>query len=81
MTTAKNKGKKGIGFYLLYASLSLVAMLPFPVLYFISDILYVLVYRLAGYRTKVVRKNLVKSPQSSSAPMLTSDKTCAPILW
>lgn len=75
MTTAKNKGKKGIGFYLLYASLSLVAMLPFPVLYFISDILYVLVYRLAGYRTKVVRKNLVNSfPEKSKKEIKAIEK-------
>lgn len=55
------KNKKGIGFYLLYGVVNLIAMLPFGVLYFLSDILYVIVYYLAGYRKKVVRKNLVNS--------------------
>lgn len=55
------KNKKGVGFYLLYGVVNLIAMLPFGVLYFLSDILYVIVYYLAGYRKKVVRKNLVNS--------------------
>lgn len=55
------KGRKGIGFYLLYGAASLMAMLPFRVLYLFSDMFYVLVYYLAGYRRKVVRKNLLNS--------------------
>lgn len=55
------KNKKGIGFYLLYGAVNLIAMLPFGVLYFLSDILYVIVYYLAGYRRRVVRKNLINS--------------------
>ncbi|MDO5664551.1 MAG: lysophospholipid acyltransferase family protein [Bacteroidia bacterium] len=55
------ENKKGIGFYLLYGVLSLVAMLPFGVLYFISDVLYIIVYYIAGYRKQVVRKNLINS--------------------
>ncbi len=35
--------------------------LPFRVLYFISDILYVLAYYIVGYRKQVVRDNLSKS--------------------
>lgn len=34
------------------------ALLPFRVLYILSDILYVFVYKIAGYRLKVVRQNL-----------------------
>lgn len=41
--------------------LSAIARLPFGVLYVLSDILYVLVYYLVGYRRKVVRKNLANS--------------------
>lgn len=36
----------------------LLGRLPFSVLYFISNILYVLVYKIVGYRKKVVRENL-----------------------
>lgn len=75
MTAGKNKKNKGMGYYLLYASLSLVAMLPFPVLYLISDLLYVLVYRLSRYRRKVVRKNLVNSfPNHSQQEIKSIEK-------
>ena len=35
-----------------------LSLLPFRVLYVISDVLYVLVYRIVGYRKRVVRHNL-----------------------
>lgn len=57
----KHHAKKGIGYHLLYVTTNLLAMLPFAVLYFLSDMLYFLVYRLIKYRRKVVRKNLVHS--------------------
>ena len=39
-------------------------------LYVLSDILYVLVYRIAGYRVKVVRRNLKASfPDKSDAQL------------
>lgn len=44
--------KVGIGLF------RLLSKLPFGILYFISDVLYVLVYKLVGYRKKVVRENL-----------------------
>ncbi len=69
------KIKKGIGYYLLYGLFSLTAMLPFGVLYFISDILYVLVYKIAGYRRKVVRKNLRNSfPEKNSKELMIIEK-------
>ncbi len=67
--------KKSIGFYLLYGVTSLMALLPFSVLYFISDILYFLVYRLVGYRKKVVRKNLLNSfPDKEEHEILNIEK-------
>jgi Kdo2-lipid IVA lauroyltransferase/acyltransferase len=39
----------------------LVSVLPFPVLYFLSDCLYVILYRVVGYRRKVVMQNLHNS--------------------
>ena len=69
------KNKKGAGYYLLFGAFSLVAMLPFSVLYFISDIVYILVYHVAGYRKKVVRKNLVNSfPKKKEEEILQIEK-------
>ena len=46
---------------IIYAGFYLFSLLPFRVLYFISDSLYLVVYRLLGYRKKVVRENLTSS--------------------
>ncbi|MCD8270651.1 MAG: lysophospholipid acyltransferase family protein [Parabacteroides sp.] len=46
---------------LLFAWVKLHAMLPMPVLYVLSDILYILIYRVMRYRLKVVRRNLKAS--------------------
>lgn len=70
-----DKNKKGIGYYLVYGLFSLIAMLPFKVLYFISDILYLLVYKLVGYRRKVVRKNISNSfPDKDAKELLVIEK-------
>ncbi len=44
-----------------YALVYVFSLLPFRVLYFISDGLYLLIYRIVGYRKKVVRRNLTTS--------------------
>ncbi len=45
-------------YYILLAFCYSVSILPLWVLYRISDLLYVLVYHLLGYRRKVVLANL-----------------------
>ena len=45
-------------YYILYGICYLVSLLPYRVLYVLADGLYLLVYRLVGYRKRVVRKNL-----------------------
>lgn len=45
-------------YLLAYPILWLVSRFPFRVLYFLSDLLYPLVYYIIGYRKKVVRDNL-----------------------
>lgn len=40
---------------------TLIAYLPFPVLYVISDFLYFLIYYVIGYRKKVARENIKNS--------------------
>lgn len=44
---------------LLYGFLYLFSLLPFWVMYLKSDVLYFLLYHVAGYRKKVVRNNLM----------------------
>src|SRR5258707_9682824 len=48
-------------YYLCLPFIYLLAILPFPLLYLFSYGVYLLLYRLLGYRRKVVRENLVKS--------------------
>lgn len=70
-----DKKRKGIGYYLTYGLFSLIALLPFKVLYLISDFLYLIVYKLVRYRRKVVRKNLRNSfPQKDSNELLKIEK-------
>lgn len=45
-------------FILLYPLLWLISILPFRLLYALSDVIYVLIYYVIGYRKKTVRENL-----------------------
>lgn len=47
-----------IVFILIYPIIWLISILPFRVLYLFSDLVYVLVYHIIGYRKKVVRQNI-----------------------
>lgn len=47
-----------IVYILVYPILWVVSILPFKVLYLISDFLYLIVFKLFGYRKKVVKDNL-----------------------
>ena len=47
-----------IKYILLYTWVKIHALLPMRILYLLSDILYVLVYKLVRYRVKVVRANI-----------------------
>lgn len=49
---------KAVFSYLLLGLIRLIALLPFSVLYVVSDGLFLLIYRLLKYRVKVTRKNL-----------------------
>lgn len=46
-------------YYLIYSLLYIFSLLPFPVLYFISDGIYALVYYVFSYRKKIVLQNLL----------------------
>ncbi len=63
-------------FYSGYYTLYLLSLLPFRVIYFISDGLYYLLYYVIGYRRKVVRTNLKNSfPEKSKIELLRIEKT------
>jgi Kdo2-lipid IVA lauroyltransferase/acyltransferase len=57
----------GLFYYLCLPFIYLLAILPFPLLYFLSDGVYILIYHILRYRRKIVRQNLVKSfPEKQS---------------
>ncbi|MDX9751442.1 MAG: lysophospholipid acyltransferase family protein [Flavobacteriales bacterium] len=55
-----------IGYYIALPFIYAIALLPFPALYLLSDGLYLVLFRLIGYRRKVVMGNLRNSfPEKS----------------
>lgn len=50
--------KSKLLYLLTYVGMWLLAILPFPVLYALSDFIYFWLYHVIGYRRKVVRTNL-----------------------
>ena len=55
-------------YYLVLPFLYLISSLPFKVLYLLSDLFYLLIYKVFGYRKKVVTENLQNSfPEKSAA--------------
>ena len=64
-----------IQYALIYSWVKIHALLPMRALYVLSDILYVLVYRIIRYRVKVVHKNLTNSfPEKSEAELLKLER-------
>ena len=65
-----------IGYYIALPFIYSIALLPFPLLYLLSDGLYLVLYKLIGYRTAVVRTNLRKSfPEKTEAELRTIERT------
>lgn len=59
-----------IVFYIVYGFCYLLSLLPFRVLYVLSDLVYLILYKVIGYRVKVVRKNLSSAfPEKSEAEL------------
>ncbi len=48
-------------YYLVYIFLSIIALIPLGLLYLLSDLYYLIVYYIIGYRKKIVRMNLLHS--------------------
>ncbi len=67
---------QAITFYLLLPWLYLIAMLPFRLIYGISDLLFYVVYYVFLYRRKVVRKNLTHAfPDKSKQELNTLERS------
>lgn len=47
-----------LAYFIIYPFLWVISILPFPIFYFFSDCIYILVYRIIGYRKKTVRNNI-----------------------
>ena len=64
-----------IQYGLIYSWAKIHAFLPMPVLYVLSDILYVLIYRVIRYRIRVVRRNMEASfPEKSKIELRRLEK-------
>lgn len=63
-------------YVLTYPILRLVSLLPFRALYLVSDGVFFLVYRVFGYRKKVVRSNLeLVFPEKSTAELRAIERS------
>lgn len=62
-------------YYILAAPIYLIMLLPFPVLYFISDVLSFIAYHIIKYRRKIVHTNLKNAfPEKSEAEIKLIEK-------
>lgn len=62
-------------YFLLYSLVCLLSLLPFRILYLLSDFTFLIMYRCAGYRRGVVRKNLRNSfPEKTDAERLQIER-------
>ncbi len=55
-------------YYLVYGILYCLSLLPIQILYLLSDLSYVVIYHIAGYRKDVVRQNLLTAFPEKTAP-------------
>ena len=64
-----------IGFYIALPLLYFISILPFSLFYLLSDLLYLLIYKVVGYREKVVYENLKNSfPEKSHKELKEIEK-------
>ena len=64
-----------LAYILIYPILWLVSILPFRLLYAVSDFLYILIYHVFGYRKKIVKENLkLIFPEKSDLEIKTISK-------
>lgn len=62
-------------FYLVYGFLYLISLLPFRVLYLLSDLIYFFLYRVFGYRRAIVLSNLrIAFPEKGESELIGISK-------
>lgn len=62
-------------YHLTYGILFIISLLPFWVLYGVSNFLYFVLYKILGYRKKVVRDNLTSSfPEKTEGEIIRIEK-------
>ena len=62
-------------YFFIYLGMWLLASLPMKALYVLSDVLYVLMYKLARYRRRVVWRNLKNSfPEKTEKELLVIER-------
>lgn len=66
---------KAIVYYISLPFIYLIAYLPFPLLFAFSDFLCFIIFRVIGYRKKVVRQNLINSFPNKSVAELKAIET------
>lgn len=60
---------------IVYSFLILISLLPFRFLYVLSDVVYFLLYRVIGYRKKVVRANIkIAFPEYTTSQIIAIEK-------
>ena len=71
----KHKSNNNLGYWILYGACYLLALLPWFVLYLISDLLFGVIYYLVGYRREIVRINLKNSfPEKNEKDIVRIEK-------
>lgn len=66
---------QAIGYFVSLPFIYLVALLPFPVFYIFSDVVFFILYYLIGYRKKIVYRNLKKSfPEKNDKEIKSIEK-------
>lgn len=58
-------------YYIVYSFLYVLSLMPLRMLYAVSDLLYLIIYRMAAYRKKIVRTNLKNSFPNKTEDELT----------
>ena len=66
---------QGLVFWLVYPFLWLISVLPFPLFYLVSDVIFVVVFYLVRYRRKIVKSNLILVfPEKNAAEIKKIEK-------
>ena len=64
-----------LAYYLFLPFIYGIALLPFPLLYLFSDLIYFILFVVFGYRHHIIHQNLVKSfPEKSKEEIKSLEK-------